>query len=224
MQEKVIQRIGMIKTVTCVIVNHNTSQLTEKALQTFCKFYDIQMILIDNNSQQIDTCYKLKQDFDNVTLLLNNKNLGHGPALHQGILLAQTEYVFTLDSDTETVKGGFLEEMLEKNAYAVGWLRYVNSNGISGNYEQNKSLTPYIHPHAMLLDREKYLTLPKFTNTGSPCNLNMHAVYNKGYKVFDFPINQYIKHLIAGTRRMYGGKWYSNEMPQEWKKNAKYKI
>lgn len=216
--------------VTCVTVNFNTPHLIKKAIKTFNKFYNINIVLIDNASKDASCCIELQQEFDNITLILNNKNIGHGPALHQGILIAETDYIFTLDSDTETCNGGFIEKMLlkfeeQQNMYAVGWMRYVNENGISGNHLKNKLLTPYIHPYASLIDCKKYLMLPKFENKGAPCTNNMRCAFNAGYSFFDFPIDKYITHLIAGTRRMLNGNWIGkNEDLKEWDKNASYRL
>lgn len=237
MPENNIQEIGMTQMetsnkITCIIVNHNTAHLAKTAISTFRKFYSIHIVLIDNASQPdcVEELEDLQQEFNNITLIKNTENVGHGPAMHQAILLAETPYIFTLDSDTETFKCVFLEKMLlkfdeQENLYAIGWQRHVNANGISGDYSINKNLTPYIHPYAMLIERAKYLTLPQFANTGAPCTLNMQMAYQVGYTFYDFPIDKYIKHLIAGTRRLYKGRWNpGNSQIGKWKKDAKYRI
>jgi len=219
--------------ITCVIVNFKTKNLTEKCIETFRKFYSHPIILIDNNSADDSTefCKNAFTKYNDITLLLNNKNIGHGPAMHQAILLATTPYIFTLDSDTETLQGTFLESMLlefdkQENLYAIGWRRYVNCDGVSGDEKQNKNLTPYIHPYAMLIDRAKYLTLPKFEDHGAPCRSNMYAAFKANYTLSDFNLKPYIKHCIAGTRRMYNGYWHPKETdkPSEWKEKATYPI
>lgn len=219
--------------ITCVLVNYKTKHLTEKALSTFRKFYSYPVILVDNNSgdESTEFCKNAVTVYDDITVLLNNKNIGHGQALHHGILLAATPYVFTLDSDTETLQGGWIEQMLQKlqeteNSYAIGWERWVNLDGVSG-IKNGKNLTPYIHPYAMLLEKAKYLTLPTFAMHGAPCVYNMREANVRKYALIDFNLAPYIKHLIAGTRRMYNGHWYdgdSNYPFVEWDEKKTYPI
>jgi glycosyltransferase involved in cell wall biosynthesis len=217
--------------ITCVIVNFKTKHLTEKAVETFRKFYTYPIVLIDNNSADESTefCKNAFTKYTDVTLLLNNKNIGHGPAMHQAILLANTPYIFTLDSDTEILQGGFLEAMLnefdkQSNLYAIGWKRYVNCNGVSGDPQQSNNLTPYIHPYAMLISKAKYLTLPQFEYHGAPCKDNMYAAHQANYGLIDFKLTPYIKHWIAGTRRLFNGKWDSVDPPIVWNEKASYPI
>jgi len=219
--------------ITCVLVNFKTKHLTEKALETFRKFYAYPLVLVDNHSDDESTefCKNVGSCYNDITVILNNKNIAHGPALHQGTMLATTDYVFTLDSDTETLQGGWIEQMLQKlqateNSYAIGWERYVNLDGVSG-IKHGHNLTPYIHPYAMLFERAKYLTLPTFANHGAPCVFNMYEAHKRGYALIDFNLQPYIKHLIAGTRRMYKGHWYdgdSNFQYTPWDAKKTYPI
>jgi glycosyltransferase involved in cell wall biosynthesis len=218
--------------ITVIIVNYNTAKLTKQCYDSLRSFYpNISTILVDNNSTDNSIEWMNKQSNINTTVLLNTKNVGHGPAMHQAILLATTHYVFTLDSDTKILQAGLLEAMLsefnkQENLYAIGWKRYVNCDGVSGDPKQNKNLTPYIHPYAMLFEKAKYLTLPQFEDSGAPCRSNMYAAFIAGYTLSDFNLKPYIKHYIAGTRRMYNGYWHPKETdkPGEWRENASYPI
>ncbi len=55
-------------------------------------------------------------------LIRNQKNLGHGPSLLRGLLLAGNEFVFTLDSDYQHVPGEFwkLFQQLGKHQIVTG--------------------------------------------------------------------------------------------------------
>ena len=55
---------------------------------------------------------------------------------------------------------------------------------------------------------------------------NMLDARKKGLKVQSFPIRDYVKHLKAGTRRMYGGRWdpKSSTPKGKWKEKANYPI
>ena len=193
------------------------------------------MIVVDNASQ--DESAQFAQEFaaEKATVVVNEANRGHGPAMHQAIMQVETPYFFTLDTDCVCNQGGFLEAMLTQlkasNLYAVGWLRWVNRAGVATRKqvvsdESKKGLVPYVHPCAALFDREKYLTLPPFTHTGSPCTNNFWNARTRGYKVEAFPIFEYLTHLVAGTRRLYGGRWNpkNDEQPREWNERSKYAI
>jgi len=79
--------------VTVVLTNYCTKMLTNEARRTMQLFYSkIPIILIDNNSKDESTvyCRMVGSMHSNITVLLNSKNLGHGPAMNQGIQLAKT--------------------------------------------------------------------------------------------------------------------------------------
>lgn len=110
--------------------------------------------------------------------------------------------------------------------YAVGWLRYVNVDGVSTTSKDVSLYCPYVHPYAALFDREIYVKLDPMRNLGAPCVFNMRDARDKGYQVASFPIEQYCKHLIAGTRRMWSGHWYpGDKQPSKtWNDKDSYPI
>jgi len=219
--------------LTCIIVNYKTEKLTKAAVKSFVEFYpDVTLILIDNHSRDKSTIFveNFAKENEQVQCVVNSKNIGHGPALHQGIMIANTDYVFTLDSDTEILQGGFLQQMLlqyqkQERLYAVGWLRYVNCGGVSGK-KRNTKLYPYVHPYASIIDRQFYQYLPKFENRGAPCTRNMIAAAKAGLSFYDFDLEPYIKHWVAGTRRMFKGKWNPKEDERKlaWIEDRSYPI
>jgi glycosyltransferase involved in cell wall biosynthesis len=200
--------------VTALVVNYKTPDLTRRSVESLLGHYpSLAVLLIDNGSGDDSTAVvrELGSEHANVQVQLNERNVHHGPGMDQGIRLASTPYVFTLDSDTETLKGGFLEEMLEHFAdplvYAVGELRYKNRFGYTHAYwsaEPQATWIPYTHPHAMLLDRAKYLTLAPFIHHGAPCIRNMSAARDAGYVVHHFPISEFIRHDAGGTVMTHG--------------------
>jgi glycosyltransferase involved in cell wall biosynthesis len=219
--------------VTVIITNFKTKRLVRDALATMLKYYPhVPVLLVDNGSGDDSTKY-IKQAgevFKTVTSLLYERNLGHGPAMNEAIRVATTKYVFTMDTDCVVKKGGFLEAMLEHfqanpDLYAIGWLRHVDR--LSGVPAPNKlGFMEYVHPSAALYDREKYLTLAPFSHHGAPATANMREAHEAGYKLLSFPISDYIHHLIAGTRRMYGGRWdpRASDAPGAWEEGRAWPI
>lgn len=222
--------------VTAIVVNYKTRELIETCVRSFVKYYPgVLLLLIDNHSQDASAkfCKQFASDHNAVRFFSMPKNVGHGPAMDFGVRLVKTRYFFTLDSDSEMLKRSLLEHMLKRfnkndNLYAVGWLRYVNEDGVAarGNFNKHKFL-PYIHPHAAMFDRWKYVKLPPFAYHGAPCYFNMVGARKAGYAVVDFAnLKQYVKHEIAGTRRMWGGAWDIRDKPptKEWKRKDTYPI
>lgn len=199
-----------IQDITVLLVNYKTLEYTRRCIESLRQYYaEIPLLLIDNGSQDASTTYleSVVQNDRWANLVCNPTNLFHGPALDQGIRLAQTHYVFTLDSDCIIYTAGFLEKMKTyfsiSNCYAVGEMHPKNHFG----YKAGPRLLghiPYIQPSAMLLDKDKYLRLSPFIHHGSPCLQNMKMAAQKGYQVFDFPIEYYIFHHGAGTCSKYG--------------------
>lgn len=202
--------------VTAVVVNYRTLELTRRCVESFRERYPgVALLLIDNGSGDESTDYvrAAGQELRNVTVQLNDHNLYHGPALDQGIRLANTDYAFTLDSDCEVRVGGFLEQMQQRfddaRVYAVGELRYKNRFGFTYAYgyenpQPRPRWIPYAHPYAMLLDRRKYLGLRPFVHHGAPCIRNMEDAKRKGYIVVDFPVGDSVAHEMQGTSSAHG--------------------
>ena len=84
----------------------------------------------------------------------------------------------------------------------------------------------YIHPHAAMIDRGKFLQLTPMEASGAPCTGNMRTALESGYQLKDFPVQRYVKHLVAGTRRMFGGHWRSGATVKSraWRANDQYPI
>lgn len=192
--------------VTVITANFKTPELIEGCVLSFRSFYPhLRYIVIDNGG--CAESLRVLRKIGDIELVENEENVGHGPALHQGVSMSTTRYIFTLDSDTTTRKGGFLERMVsmfegDPRLFALGWLRHVNDGGVAGGSH------PYVHPCASLVDREKYLTLPPYTHTGAPATQTMIEAVEAGYHLEDFPIFEYVDHKVAGTRGKFGGKWH----------------
>lgn len=167
---------------------------------------------------------ELAQRYPNVTLVLNKRNEGHGPALDYAARLARTRFLFTLDSDTRTIKCGFLGAMMkhfERNdkLLAVGWRRWVNRNGVAQPVRTETHHYNYIHPYAALYDLDKYFLCEPFKHGGAPGINLMLSGKQQGYKVKDFPIKKYVWHQESGTRGWFNGRWNPKtdaEKNQKW--------
>lgn len=225
--------------VTMVTVNFKTLKLTRRAIQTFRQHYpDLPMIVYDNGSDDLSTVYiaGLQNKDENCEAILDSKNRGHGPALHQLVRRVETPYVLLYDSDCEVLEGGFIELMLaefdeDETLYAIGWLRHLNDNGVPFTWhvpppKTKERFHPYVHPHCALLDVAKYKQLKGFIDHGSPGLFNMQDAVAKGFTLKKFPVKKYVKHWEAGTRRMFGGHWHPADSvrPKPWDPKQTYPI
>ncbi len=222
-----------LENITAVTVNFKTPDLVYDCVNSFRQYYpDVKHIVVDNGGcgESLKLLKKLQRK-DLLTLLENAENVGHGPALNQGIAIVETPYVFLLDSDTKTKKGGFLEHMLalfdDAKLFACGWLRQVNiKSGVA--YRKVGSKTPrgglaYIHPYACLMDVAKFKRGRGFAKRGAPALEPMLDAKNNGYNVASYPVENYIWHKEAGTRGLFKGRFTpkTSEKPGTWKR---YKI
>lgn len=196
--------------VTVLITNYKTYELTAQCVSSLLTHYpEVNVLLIDNGSQDESTAYiqRVSEEHENVKSLINEQNRYHGPAMDQGIRVSNTRYVFTLDSDCEIIKKGLLERMVkefeEPTLYAIGRLVYMDRYGYETTSKLHKRIK-YVHPYAMLLDKQKYLCLKRFVHHGSPCIQNMKDAQRSGYKLMNFPLHDFIFHHGRGTCSKYG--------------------
>ena len=195
--------------VTAVIINYQTPDYLRTAVQSFKQFYPKTPLLIIDNGSKDDSrevIAQLLDSFEHLDTKLLNENIFHGPAMDLAARsLVETDFIFFLDSDTETLQGNFLEEMAlsfiqDKNLYGVGELNHVNKRGFQGGKKEVTILqTPF-----MLLDREKYLSLTPFVHHGQPTLFNFKEAEKKGYTLHSFPVSDFIYHKWRGTADRFG--------------------
>lgn len=198
--------------VTAIIVESNTLALTRDCIESLQRHYDLDRIVVDNYStdgsrEMVINALQRRGDM----VVLNERNIGHGPGMHQALTLCQSRYALLLDSDCVILAAGWLEVMLRESAYAIGKQFNIDAGGIIRNQGE-----PYIHPACMLLDVAQYLILPPFNHHGMPCILNQRAARRAGYRLVDIDTDSFVRHLWAGTRRVYGNRidgWIRLERP-----------
>jgi len=88
-----------------VVISYNQWHLTERCLQSIADYSDteaLEVIVVDNASAD-ETPLRLKawvdQDPANRKIVLNNDNRGFGPAVNQGLAMAQGDYLVILNND-----------------------------------------------------------------------------------------------------------------------------
>jgi len=197
--------------VTAVIINFKTPDLIRRVVTSFRQYYPtVPLLLIDNGSH--DESVTVLEEFQQQTpafteVIINDRNLHHGPVMDQALRYLRTPYALFIDSDCEIIKGGFIELMLaplreEPRAYAIGKRIFMNKRGF--DVPESSKAFPYIRPICMLMKRELYLTLPPFEHHGTPCLKNMISAVKRNLQLIDFPIEEYIRHEGRGTASRFG--------------------
>lgn len=88
--------------VSIIIINYKTYTLTKQCIESIEKHnqtIDYEIILVDNHSDD-GSIEKLGNDFPDITIIENKKNVGFGNANNIGAAVATGKYLFLLNSDT----------------------------------------------------------------------------------------------------------------------------
>ena len=91
----------------------------------------------------------------------------------------------------------------DPQTYAVGSRAYLDRFGYEVTSTQ-AFYSAYIQPFCMLIDRRKYNELKPFKHHGSPGLHNMQQAVQNGYRLVEFPIQEYVNHNGMGTCSRYG--------------------
>lgn len=93
----------MRKTISVIIVNHNTLTYTQHCLSSIQRVcdpqYDYEVIVVDNASTD-STVNQLRRAYPWVAVIRNDTNLGFARANNQAMLVAQGDFLLLLNSDT----------------------------------------------------------------------------------------------------------------------------
>ncbi len=193
--------------VSVAVIHYQTPALLDECVCSFTSFYpDVPLLIVDNGSQDESpaTIRTLVQDLRNVSAMMLRENRYHGPGMDIALRELESDYVFFLDSDTVTQRGGFLEEMAalcaSPDIYGVGRIVRVNRRGFAAS-----TGFPALASSYMLIDRKIYHTLPPFAHHGFPALQNFRAARKAACgRLVEYPVNEYIDHLGRGTAARYG--------------------
>ncbi len=194
--------------VLTVIINYQTPDLLQIAVSSFKEKYpNEKLLIVDNgsidNSREIIVDLEIK--YQNIETLFLEQNIFHGPAMDLVARNHSTEdYIFFLDSDTETIKPGFLEELeslgdANDDMYAFGQLLKVNKRGFKDDTGSPIIATPFL-----FLKREVYLQFSPFIHHGQPTLKNFSEARKAGYELIDYPMPNFINHYWRGTASRFG--------------------
>lgn len=95
--------------ISIIIPTYNSAHYIHKSLKSVLyRKKNIEIIIIDDSSQ--DKTYsiikKITNNYDNIKIIQNNKNIGPGESRNKGIQIAKGRYILFLDSDDKIKKTG----------------------------------------------------------------------------------------------------------------------
>lgn len=98
--------------ITVIIPHFNGVDILKDCLHSLYKniFLDFETVLIDNGSMDGSPNF-VRENFSQVMVIENEKNLGYAGACNQGMLLSKSEFILLLNNDT-VMPENFLMEML----------------------------------------------------------------------------------------------------------------
>lgn len=107
------------KNITLIMVTYRSEDLILKNINILKKF---KLIIVDNsNSKKLDSIVK---NYDNIKLIISNKNLGYGKAANLAVSFANTEFIMTINPDLILNEDGIknLMEIYLKDEHNIGIL------------------------------------------------------------------------------------------------------
>jgi len=119
--------------LSIIIINYKTPALITRCLESIedCNFKDLEVIIIDNNSQDNSEDFITKQ-FPKIKWISNSYNAGFGRANNIGVAEAKGEFILLLNSDMLLQKDTLHKSLnILLNDAAIGALgcRLVNEDG-----------------------------------------------------------------------------------------------
>ena len=104
------ERSHFLKKLSVVIVNYNVCYFLEQALLSVRRAsagLDVEVLVVDNNSAD-GSVEMVRRRFPEVTLVVNDENVGFSKANNQAIRIAEGEYILLLNPDTVVEEDTFI--------------------------------------------------------------------------------------------------------------------
>lgn len=234
--------------MTGLVVTYNTKGLIEISFNSIRKFHPQLPILIIDNSDPQNDCYKFVDSLrSKITEVIHTgANIGHGLGMDKGLRKIQSEYALIFDSDIEMLKSplsGMLS-MMESDSFGCGWINEIGTDGFDyGTFRHQIKDGPvkYLHPYFQLVNIRNYKKFVPYCQHGAPCyktmiDIRRHGLSEKILK--NYPglghtsgiganwigkPSEYIRHDFGGTR-MANKKAGMKEIPGVWDRTPLPKI
>jgi hypothetical protein len=192
-----------------ICAGSGSRMITQLTLESLLRFYpDISVLIVNGAPDEFDlTTYLefMSLVYKNVKVWNRGGVNSHGDMMNDAIKTMITdEYILLMDNDNITIRGGFIEPMIEQlqEGYTLGTgalMLVTRSNEACGAPEDESDILRYIHPSCGMIRRSIYIQLAPFKNHGAPCVFTMLDAELKGIKVKGYPIANYTCHLSGAS-------------------------
>lgn len=219
-----------MNSIKVLSVNYNTPELIFQMVDSFRKFYDNEILIIDgSNKENYEQTKNLLSNVENITIHHFGYNLHHGPSMAYGFTVLDCNKILVVDSDIVILKGGILEILereLKDESYGIGDVQRIDERGYNiGNRKGAIGLREsdldvkgyaYLHPAFMLINKNIALNWPMPIKHGAPMINTMKAITKAGKETIlqhnelvndGFRNNnaEYLFHPWCGTVNKTGG-------------------
>lgn len=136
------------KDVSIVIVNYNTKELLKNCISSIIEQVQevsYEIIVSDNHSQD-GSIEMLKEEFPQVVLLQNDRNLGFGAANNAAARVAKGKYIFYLNSDTILISNAVKQFFEYWETYTGDDLGVLGAQLLNASYQPVQSWGKYPTP------------------------------------------------------------------------------
>lgn len=171
-----------VKYISIIIVTFNQIKYTLECIKSIKKFIKIpyEIMVIDNASSD-ETLQKLKE-YEEITLICNNKNAGFPAAVNQGINKALGDYILILNNDTVLTEK-LVDRMIEvlESDPKIGIVGPI-SNEVSGLQKDNNAKYNSIeemHKYAAEVQQKNKGEILHFPRVAFLCTLIKREVIDK---------------------------------------------
>jgi len=151
--------VELFPKVSVVIVTYNNVHLTRGCIDSLlrnCVYPNLELIIVDNASQDDTRNYLryLARSESNVSIVLNEQNLGFAAANNQGLRLAQGRFLVLLNNDTVVPKGWLVPLLRQLEDPQVGLVGPTtnavgNEARVSIDYQHLDGLEDFADRHAI---------------------------------------------------------------------------
>lgn len=133
--------------ISIIIVNYNVKEYLVSCIQSIYKHSKLnisfEIIIVDNNSQD-GSVAKLKEEYPEILILENSKNMGFSKGVNQGSKKARGKYLFILNPDTLFIEDS-LDHLLsiiktKKKIGVIGPALISKDKTIQQSYWRNPSI------------------------------------------------------------------------------------
>lgn len=222
--------------LSIIVVNWNKKNYLRKCLKSINEktiYPNYEIIVVDNGSKD-GSVAMIKNEFPEVKLIANKKNMGFAKANNQGITYAintESNYLFLLNNDTEIIDKNWLNELINfsksdekigvvgcKLIYPNGDIQfagaYVNSAGIGKHITsdiKNPVKVDYVTGAAMLIKKIVINDIGLLDEGYFPIYFEetdfCYRARKAGYKIMVNPSVK-IRHFESATMKEDPGTYY----------------